>query len=231
MALLTPPHPSNEPGVDRPAGQRAAARLVTDRSHADQTAVALESVTREVVAPPGASEVTGRVEQAYNTAPVGCRPAARLPLALDLWLRTTNRAAQRLDENPDPPLPPDEVYALEAVVRADCSRPSLLVRNGVVDPVEPLTAGWSGQLTVAGDALTRWPPAVIRGSTGFRVLDGAFVGFAAELAVRTCAVIRSWSHAVPGQGQPVRRTHAVLCIEPLPTDRRTLRTPHRHRRP
>jgi hypothetical protein len=44
--------------------------------------------------------------------------------ALDLWLRTTDRAARRLDDNPDAPLPPDEVYALEAVVRADGARPS-----------------------------------------------------------------------------------------------------------
>ncbi len=82
--------------------------------------------------------------------------------ALDLWLRTTDRAARRLDDNPDAPLPPDEVYALEAVVRADGTRPSLLVRNGVVDPVQPLAAGWTGQLTAAGDELTRAVAAIGR---------------------------------------------------------------------
>jgi hypothetical protein len=82
--------------------------------------------------------------------------------ALDLWLRTTDRAARRLDGNPDAPLPPDEVYAPEAVVRADGTRPSLLVRNGVVDPVQPLAASWIGQLTAAGDELTRAVAAIGR---------------------------------------------------------------------
>jgi hypothetical protein len=107
--------------------------------------------------------VTGRVEQAARhlaeRQDVDDRDFRR---ALDLWLRTTDRAARRLDDNPDAPLPPDEVYALEAVVRADGTRPSLLVRNGVVDPVQPLAAGWTGQLTAAGDELTRAVAAIGR---------------------------------------------------------------------
>jgi hypothetical protein len=138
-------------------------RLVTERSRADQTGVTLESVPHAEAAPPGAAEVTGRVEQAARhlaeREDVDDRDFRR---ALDLWLRTTDRAARRLDDNPDAPLPPDEVYALEAVVRADGTRPSLLVRNGVVDPVQPLAAGWTGQLTAAGDELTRAVAAIGR---------------------------------------------------------------------
>lgn len=138
-------------------------RLVTERSRADQTGVTLESVPHEEAAPPGAAEVTGRVEQAARhlaeRQDVDDRDFRR---ALDLWLRTTDRAARRLDDNPDAPLPPDEVYALEAVVRADGTRPSLLVRNGVVDPVQPLAAGWTGQLAAAGDELTRAVAAIGR---------------------------------------------------------------------
>ena len=145
-----------------PASERLR-RLVTERSRADQTGVTLESVPHEEAAPPGAAEVTGRVEQAARhmaeRQDVDDRDFRR---ALDLWLRTTNRAARRLDDNPDAPLPPDEVYALEAVVRADGTRPSLLVRNGVVNPVQPLAAGWTGQLTAAGDELTRAVAAIGR---------------------------------------------------------------------
>ena len=47
-------------------------------------------------------------------------------------------------------------------MRADGTRPSLLVRNGIVDPVQPLAAGWTGQLTAAGDQLTRAIAAVGR---------------------------------------------------------------------
>ena len=138
-------------------------RLVTERSWADRAGVTLESVPLEEAAPPGAAEVTGRVEQAARhlaeRQDVDDRDFRR---ALDLWLRTTDRAARRLDDNPDAPLPPDEVYALEAVVRADGTRPSLLVRSGVVDPVQPLAAGWTGQLAAAGDRLTRAVAAIGR---------------------------------------------------------------------
>ena len=138
-------------------------RLVTERSWADRAGVTLESVPLEEAAPPGAAEVTGRVEQAARhlaeRQDVDDRDFRQ---ALDLWLRTTDRAARRLDNNPDAPLPPDEVYALEAVVRADGTRPSLLVRSGVVDPVQPLAAGWTGQLTAAGDELTRAVAAIGR---------------------------------------------------------------------
>jgi Trypsin-like peptidase domain len=142
--------------VTGPLANERLRRLVTERSRADRTGVTLESVPVEEAAPPGAAEVTGRVEQA------ACHMAQRQDVddrdfrrALDLWLRTTDRAARRLDNNPHAPLPPDEVYALEAVVRADGTRPSLLVRNGVVDPRQPLAAGWTEQLTAAGEELNR----------------------------------------------------------------------------
>jgi hypothetical protein len=149
--------------VTGPLASERLRRLVMERSMADQTGVTLESVPLEEAAPPGAVEVTGRAEQAARhlaeRQDVEDRDFRR---ALDLWLRTTDRAARRLDDNPDAPLPPDEVYALEAVVRADGTRPSLLVRSGVVDPVQPLAAGWTGQLTAAGDELTRAVAAIGR---------------------------------------------------------------------
>jgi hypothetical protein len=149
--------------VTGPLAAERLRRLVTERSWADRAGVTLESVPLEEAAPPGAAEVTGRVEQAARhlaeRQDVDDRDFRR---ALDLWLRTTDRAARRLDNNPDAPLPPDEVYALEAVVRADGTRPSLLVRSGVVDPVQPLAAGWTGQLAAAGDRLTRAVAAIGR---------------------------------------------------------------------
>jgi hypothetical protein len=149
--------------VTGPLAAERLRRLVTERSWADRAGVTLESVPLEEAAPPGAAEVTGRVEQAARhlaeRQDVDDRDFRQ---ALDLWLRTTDRAARRLDNNPDAPLPPDEVYALEAVVRADGTRPSLLVRSGVVDPVQPLAAGWTGQLAAAGDRLTRAVAAIGR---------------------------------------------------------------------
>ncbi len=124
-----------------PLASERLRRLVTARSRADQAGVALESVPREEAAPPGAAEVTGRVEEAARQhGGAAGRRRPRLPPGAGRVLRTTDRAARRLDDNPDAPLPPDEVYALEAVVRADGTRPSLLVRSGAVDPVQPLAA-------------------------------------------------------------------------------------------
>ena len=248
-----------------PLASERLRRLVTERSQADQTGVTLESVPHAEAAPPGAADVTGRVEQAArhlaDRPDVDDRDFRR---ALDLWLRTTDRAARRLDDNPDAPLPPDEVYALEAVVRADGTRPSLLVRGGVIDPVQPLAAGWIGHLTAAGDELTRavaaigrvepthpsgsdffgtcWvvdhrnglvltnrhvlaamvkrlpPHAVARTTNGFRVLDGAFVDFAAESGsadVRRYRIVEATTPSqVDGTGFPLDA--AVLRIEPLP---------------
>ena len=247
-----------------PLASQRLRRLVTERSHADRTGVTLESMPVVEAGPPGAAEVTGRVEEAarhlVDRPGVDDRDFRR---ALDLWLRTTDRAARRLDDNPDAPLPPDEVYALEAVVRADGTRPSLLVRNGVVDPAQPLAAGWTGQLAAAGDALTKavaavgrveptrpsgsdffgtcWvvdhrtglvltnkhvliavlersPHAVARRSRGFRVIDGAFVDFAAESGsadVRRYRIVEATPSQVNGANF-ARLDAAVLRIEPLP---------------
>ena len=148
--------------AERLAGGRVR-RLIAARSVADRAGVSLESVPVAEAAPPRAAEVTERVEEAAR------RMAERRDVdgrdfrrALDVLLRTTDRAVRRLDENPDVPLPPDEVYALEAVVRVDGTRPSLLVRNGVVDPGHPLAAAWAGQLTAAGEQLGRAVAAIGR---------------------------------------------------------------------
>jgi V8-like Glu-specific endopeptidase len=141
--------------VTGPLASERLRRLVTARSQADRAGVALESVPIEESTPPGAADVTGRVEESAR------RMAEREDVddrdfdrALEVLLRTTDRAARRLDDNPDAPLPPDEVFALEAVVRVDGTRPSLLVRNGAADPRQPLAAAWTGQLATAGDGLT-----------------------------------------------------------------------------
>jgi V8-like Glu-specific endopeptidase len=146
---------SEVPGVPRQLAGDRLRRLVMARSRADQAGVALESVSVEEVEPPGAADVTGRVEEAARRMPgredLDERDFGR---ALDLLLRTTDRAVRRLDANPDAPLPPDEVYALEAVVRVDGTRPSLLLRKGAADREHPLAAAWAGQLTAAGDRLS-----------------------------------------------------------------------------
>ena len=217
--------------MTRPLASERLRRLVTERSRADQTGVTLESVPHEEAAPPGAAEVTGRVEQAARhlaeRQDVDDRDFRR---ALDLWLRTTDRAARRLDDNPDAPLPPDEVYALEAVVRADGTRAVAAI--GRVEPKHPSGSDFFGTCWVVdhrnGLVLTnrhvlvamveRLPHAVARTTTGFRVFDGAFVDFAAESGsadVRRYRVVEATPSQVNGTNF-ARLDAAVLRIEPLP---------------
>ena len=55
--------------------------------------------------------------------------------------------------DPAATLHPAELGALEAVVKADGSRPSLLVREGWIEESHPLIGGWSGDLVFGRDGL------------------------------------------------------------------------------
>jgi serine protease len=63
--------------------------------------------------------------------------------------------AAGLGKLPDPAatLHPAELGALEAVIKADGSRPSLLVRGGWIQEEHPLIGGWSGDLVFGRDEL------------------------------------------------------------------------------
>lgn len=83
------------------------------------------------------------------------QPAQSLPKHCPRYvlLRTTARAARKLDADPTAPLSPGETGALEAVIRTDGTRPTLLVSNDAVDPTHPLAGDWSDTLVAKRDAL------------------------------------------------------------------------------
>ena len=147
-------------------------RLLVARTRADEAGVGLESVPVDEAAPPGTADVTGRVEAAVERqladgADVDPRD---FRAALDVLLRTTARATRRLDDDPEAPLDAEELAALETVVRADGTRPSLLVRDGAVDAGDPLATQWTSDVSGAGEPLRRAIAAVGRvepaGATG-----------------------------------------------------------------
>jgi hypothetical protein len=116
------------------------------------------------VAPPGTAEVAGRVEAAADerfAADLGVDPRD-FRAALSVLLRTTERATRRLDNDPEAPLAPDELTALETVVRADGTRPSLLVRGGEVQADHPMAAQWASDIAGAGEPLRQAIAAVGR---------------------------------------------------------------------
>lgn len=133
-------------------------RLLVARTRADEAGVGLESVPVDEAASPGTAEVTGRVEAAAEqqlAAGLDVDDARDFRAALDVLLRTTERATRRLDNDPEAPLDPDELAALETVVRTDGTRPSLLVRDGGVHPGQPLATHWASDIAGAGDPLRR----------------------------------------------------------------------------
>lgn len=108
--------------------------------------------------PLSADEVAGQVEQVLGAA------LERLPgdevgdprefrRALGILLGETQRAARKLDRDPSVPLTRGEANALEAVIRTDGSRPSLLVRGDAVDAQHPLAAAWAEPLAKTQDSL------------------------------------------------------------------------------
>ena len=150
-------------------------RLLVARTRADESGVGLESVPTDEAAPPRTADVTGRVEAAAERQLAGGVDVdlRDFRAALDVLLRTTARATSRLDDDPEAPLDAEELAALETVVRADGTRPSLLVRDGEVDPVDPddpLAEQWIGDLSGSGEPLRRAVAAIGRvepaGATG-----------------------------------------------------------------
>jgi Trypsin-like peptidase domain len=134
--------------------------LVTARSVADREGTALESVdlAEAAAAPPRADDVTGRVEASLASVlermpPDEVGDPREFRRALEVLLRETEHATGKLDADPDAPLTPGEMTALEAVVIADGTRPTLLVRDDAVDPDHPLAGTWRDDLAATRAAL------------------------------------------------------------------------------
>ncbi len=129
-------------------------RLVAARSRAVREGVTAESMSTDEAEPPGADEVTNRVRATLEQRPAEeIGDPREFRRALDVLLRTTQRAARKLDNNPAAALSPDEAGALEAVSRTDGTRPTLLVRDDTVDPSHPLAGDWSDTLAATQDVL------------------------------------------------------------------------------
>jgi hypothetical protein len=132
--------------------------LVAARSVADREGMELEAVNPDeaMLRGPGAADVTERLEKALS---VEARPddevddPVQYQRALDTLLGAARRAGDKLDTDPMAPLTPVETMALEAVVRTDGSRPSLLIRDGEVDADHPTAGDWSGTLRDTKEAL------------------------------------------------------------------------------
>ncbi len=112
------------------------------------------SVATGIVDAPARDDVLHQVEQTLRRMPpdeIGDPQEFRR--ALEILLSRTDRSLSKLKRAPDTPLDRQDMMAFEAVIRTDGTRPSLLVREGKVDPHHPLAGNWTGTLADTQDRL------------------------------------------------------------------------------
>lgn len=73
--------------------------------------------------------------------------------AMNIVLNQAAVTTRRHERDPFAELTPEDAEVYEAIVRADGTRPSLLVREGAVDPKHPMAGDWSGDLEASQDTL------------------------------------------------------------------------------
>lgn len=196
--------------------------LVAARSLADRNSAPVESVDLEdaASAPPGAHEVTARVEQALadrveHLPPDEVGDPRYYQRALELLLEIIGRVVRRLDRDPRAPLAPDDVLALETVVRTDGSRPTLPVRDAAVDPDHPLAGEWAGALRTTRErlrdpirAIGRIEPAGATARSFFGT--GWLVDAGAGLVLTNLHVMEAIWKRLPHRVEPTERGFRIL---------------------
>jgi serine protease len=98
--------------------------------------------------------------------------------AYQIFLTRSEPALHKLDAAPVAPLSGNEVLALEAVIKADVSRPALLIRDDTIDPEHPLATAWRGALYSVRNRVRKRAAAVGRiGPQNQSVLDYSGTGW------------------------------------------------------
>lgn len=121
------------------------------------------SADTDSVDAPAKDDVLHQVEQTLRRMPpdeIGDPQAFRR--ALEILLFQADRSLGKLKRAPDASLGRQDIMAFEAVIRTDGTRPSLLVREGQVDPNHPLAGSWSGPLADTQDRLRPYIQAIGR---------------------------------------------------------------------
>lgn len=243
-------------------------RLVRLRDRASRKGIGLESLTTEDLDEQEgvrSADVLERVEQALNALPESERGNPEdFEKARDILRRQGERALAALEAPVGPPLGVADTFAIEAIIIADGTRPSLPVKGSDVDPDHPLAGTWKGVIESAragqklyravnavgriepanatsqnffgtgwvvdagkGLVLTnlhvleamarRLPNTMLRTASGFRILSGAYIDFAAETgspATERYRVVEAIPSSIDGTDFQ-RLDAAVLKVEPL----------------
>lgn len=140
---------------DQPREPSYAARLLAARARATQRRTTLESAVAEAALPPGSSdtphpdEVLQRVKDVMSHIPADeIVDPAEYERALALFLEQADRTLHKARADVEA-LDTQDRITLEAVIRTDGTRPSLLVRNNQVDAEHPLAVEWRDHILAA----------------------------------------------------------------------------------
>ena len=105
-------------------------------------------------APPRPDDVLAHVDETMRRVPESdMGDPLEYRRALAIFMRRAEGALRKLDANPDAPLDRGDTLALEAVIRTDGTRPSLLVRESAVDPDHALAGDWRETLAATRETL------------------------------------------------------------------------------
>ena len=132
-------------------------RLVAARTVAASRGMNVESVNIESVSetdPPHTDDVLARVQDTMKRMPQSeIADAEQFELALTTLLQQADKTLRKIDRDPVAPLDSNDALTVEAVIRTDGTRPSLLVRDNTVDPDHPLAGNWRDTLRAVRDSL------------------------------------------------------------------------------
>ncbi len=141
-------------------------RLLAARSRAARKGLNAESmdVEAESASPePHTDDVLQRVHDTMRKMPESeMERPEDFERALSLLMQHGDRALRKLDADPEARLDSNEQLTLEAVIRTDGTRPTLLVRGDTVNPEHPLAGAWKDTLFSVRDRMRKRAAAVGR---------------------------------------------------------------------
>lgn len=131
-------------------------KLMADRRRARRGGPQTESAAAIVAEAdaPHTDDVLAHVDEVMRRMPADeMGDPTEFERALTTFLRHADRGLRTLDREPTAPLDRDASFAVEAVIRTDGTRPSIPVREGVVDPEHPLAGSWHDTLVAVRDTI------------------------------------------------------------------------------
>jgi serine protease len=121
-------------------------RLLTASAAGGHEGAGLEALEAAGTPPPSA-DVLARVDKAMKAIPPDeMGDPGEFRRALETLYRVVEPTIDKLHADPNAPLSPHETLGLEAVIKTDGSRPTLLLRNGLPPENHPLAGNWADQL-------------------------------------------------------------------------------------